>query len=425
MTSVSTSKCSRDDGSLMGDSIPNSPTFIALFGNCGSMLVQQIHYWCRKNRKRNRNYKNGEYWCYNTYTQWEKELQGFDTRSIRRTVDELRKIGVLVTDNFNKKAYDKTLWYRINYDKLDQQLWAYELSKANPTAKLQDPNGQIAVLTTATMATPIPESSTENTTEKEASASPSNLIEEPPPKTIGKGNDGEDGSMLKKNVIPKGTVKKTASEVSKMFGNDKANLANVTSTGMGLIWKKTVPQYNDSVKFVGEFTMKQRHQFVLLSEAWGKEEAGRVLQFNLMFWGRFSKTVGSQAGLKATPLAPNLDFLLKHRDVAMSVYISSSNEEKKALQAHQEAYEGSAISTPTLGMGDAPKLPTHKGKIIFKKKGYEEPVQLIAKDDQVTAVIEGTEKATVEKETPITLQELLELHPVGKYNVGTFGIGKK
>ena len=96
--------------SLCEYSIPFSPYMGKAFGMCGALLIQQIHYWTLKKN----HFHEGHYWCYNTYKDWSEQLMGFTPKTIQRTVDELRKQGVVVVGKFNKKKYDKTFWYRVD-----------------------------------------------------------------------------------------------------------------------------------------------------------------------------------------------------------------------------------------------------------------------------------------------------------------------
>ena len=86
-----------------------------------AIFLQQIHYFLQINEEADRNKKEGKYWTYNSYTEWQKEVFPFwSTRTIGRVVRSLEEQGLLVTDNFNKAGFDKTKWYTINYDKVKQ-----------------------------------------------------------------------------------------------------------------------------------------------------------------------------------------------------------------------------------------------------------------------------------------------------------------
>jgi hypothetical protein len=94
------------------------PSLAAKIGLNEAIMLQQIHYWLRKSK----NIRDGKPWIYNTYTEWEKQFPWWSNRTIKRIVDNLRAAGLIeTTSKYNKLNIDQTLWYTINYDKLDIQ----------------------------------------------------------------------------------------------------------------------------------------------------------------------------------------------------------------------------------------------------------------------------------------------------------------
>lgn len=87
-----------------------------------AIILQQIHYWCIKNEKDGRNYHDDHYWCYNSMTKWLKEYPCFSRSTLDRAFSKLRREGLLITGNYNKNPMDRTLWYRIDYDALEDYL---------------------------------------------------------------------------------------------------------------------------------------------------------------------------------------------------------------------------------------------------------------------------------------------------------------
>ena len=80
-----------------------------------AIILQQIHYWLQKSK----NIEAGHKWIYNTYNAWQKQFPFWSIPTIRRTITSLEKQGVLITGNFNKVGFDKTKWYRIDYQKIE------------------------------------------------------------------------------------------------------------------------------------------------------------------------------------------------------------------------------------------------------------------------------------------------------------------
>ena len=87
-----------------------------------AIFINQIHYWIELNKKTNKNFRDGYYWTYNTYSGWvETDFCYWSSDTIKRTVNALEEIGVVVsTSKYNKFKIDKTKWYRIDYDRLQE-----------------------------------------------------------------------------------------------------------------------------------------------------------------------------------------------------------------------------------------------------------------------------------------------------------------
>ena len=114
------------------------PDLAVLVGGWESMFLQQIHYWVEINRESGRNYREGEYWTYNTYENWQKQFPWLSVRTIKRVIINLESKGLLITGNFNTLKIDRTKWYRIDYGALESM---YVVS-GNGGAKLARPSCQ-------------------------------------------------------------------------------------------------------------------------------------------------------------------------------------------------------------------------------------------------------------------------------------------
>lgn len=92
------------------------PSLAVKIGLNEAMVLQQIHYWAKKKKTA----REGFYWVYNSYEAWQEQFPFFSKSTIGRTIRSLEKLDLLITGNFNKLSFDKTKWYRINYNKLDE-----------------------------------------------------------------------------------------------------------------------------------------------------------------------------------------------------------------------------------------------------------------------------------------------------------------
>ena len=83
-----------------------------------AVVAQQLNYWLHSKSAKT---INGRQWIYNTYEKWQKDSFPFFTlATIRRTFGSLEKQKIVLTGNFNKAGFDKTKWYSIDEERLDE-----------------------------------------------------------------------------------------------------------------------------------------------------------------------------------------------------------------------------------------------------------------------------------------------------------------
>jgi len=80
-----------------------------------AVVLQQLHYWVQ----RSTNVRDGRRWIYNTTKEWQEQFPFWSEGTIKRTMRDLRDQGIVVTANYNNMPMDRTLWYSIDYEKLD------------------------------------------------------------------------------------------------------------------------------------------------------------------------------------------------------------------------------------------------------------------------------------------------------------------
>ena len=79
-----------------------------------AIMLQQIHYWSL----RSTNIHDGHKWVYNTVKSWHDQFSWLSEKTVQRYLKQLEDDSYLITSNFNKAKFDRTKWYRINYDKM-------------------------------------------------------------------------------------------------------------------------------------------------------------------------------------------------------------------------------------------------------------------------------------------------------------------
>lgn len=131
------------------------PSLAVLFGNSDeAIILQQIHYWLL----RSNNVEDGYKWVYNSMENWQKQFPWIQSpKTLRKYFRDLEKRGLLVTGNYNKKKFDRTKWYRIDYDAFSNLV--NPLGKPYPTNGNNLPNGsgKLYRMDVAQFTQPIPE----------------------------------------------------------------------------------------------------------------------------------------------------------------------------------------------------------------------------------------------------------------------------
>lgn len=94
------------------------PDLAVILGLHESIVIQQVHYWLKINEESGRNFHDGYFWTYNSYSEWQKQFPFWNESSVQKIFLRLEKQGYLISGNYNKLKVDRTKWYRINYDKL-------------------------------------------------------------------------------------------------------------------------------------------------------------------------------------------------------------------------------------------------------------------------------------------------------------------
>lgn len=83
------------------------------YGIPSAVLLKHLHFWIEKNRANDTNFYDGYYWTYNSKKAFSDLFPYMTARQIDYALQKLIDDGIIVTGNYNKSAYDRTLWYAI------------------------------------------------------------------------------------------------------------------------------------------------------------------------------------------------------------------------------------------------------------------------------------------------------------------------
>ena len=83
------------------------------YGISAAILLQYIHYWCKKNEEEGRNIIDGCAWTYNTIPDLAEQISCLTENQIRLASKKLIEAGLIVVGNHNRTKADRMKWYAV------------------------------------------------------------------------------------------------------------------------------------------------------------------------------------------------------------------------------------------------------------------------------------------------------------------------
>lgn len=83
------------------------------YGILEAVLLNNLYFWIKKNEANGTNYHDGYYWTYNSTKAFHELFPYASTNKIRNALKRLEQEGLIITGNYNKSAYDRTMWYAL------------------------------------------------------------------------------------------------------------------------------------------------------------------------------------------------------------------------------------------------------------------------------------------------------------------------
>ena len=81
------------------------------YGILEAILLNHFQHWIKHNAANEKHYHDGRYWTFNTVKAFAELFPYASAKQIRTALNRLIDAGVLITGNYNKTTYDRTLWY--------------------------------------------------------------------------------------------------------------------------------------------------------------------------------------------------------------------------------------------------------------------------------------------------------------------------
>lgn len=108
-----------------------------------AIILNQLNYWLEINKKADKNFIDGKYWVYNSYAEWrENDFPYWSEKTIQRTFTRLENKGIVISSNYNKMCIDKTKWYSIDFEVLEEMIKSYDSNKISEEDKMSCREGQ-------------------------------------------------------------------------------------------------------------------------------------------------------------------------------------------------------------------------------------------------------------------------------------------
>lgn len=83
------------------------------YGLLEAILLNHLYFWIEKNRANEANFFDGNYWTFNSTRAFNELFPYATQKKIQTALNHLKEENIIVTGNYNKSAYDRTLWYAI------------------------------------------------------------------------------------------------------------------------------------------------------------------------------------------------------------------------------------------------------------------------------------------------------------------------
>lgn len=102
-----------------------------------AIILQNIAFWCDKNRANNQNEHDGRYWTYNSVKAFEMQFPYLSGKQIRGALKKLEDAGCIVTGIYNDDPRDRTKWYSVTQHGYEVMGWG------GPSVPVCDENGTL------------------------------------------------------------------------------------------------------------------------------------------------------------------------------------------------------------------------------------------------------------------------------------------
>ena len=109
------------------------------YGILEAILLKNIWFWIEKNKANEKNFYDETYWTYNSTRAFNELFPYASESAIKRALKSLQEKGIIKTGNYNKSAYDRTLWYA--FTDLGESIMSNRQMEVNKSPNGSEQNG--------------------------------------------------------------------------------------------------------------------------------------------------------------------------------------------------------------------------------------------------------------------------------------------
>lgn len=120
------------------------------YGVPEAILLENMWFWIQHNKANGVHFYNGKYWTFNSIKAFTELFPYYSKDQLYRTLERLKDKGLVITGNFNKVSYDRTLWYSLTEEATEMLENAKSILQNREMEMAKSPNGN------SETATPIP-----------------------------------------------------------------------------------------------------------------------------------------------------------------------------------------------------------------------------------------------------------------------------
>ena len=76
-----------------------------------AIMFDMFCFWISKNEANNYNFQDGKYWTFNTYDGLHKMFPYWNVQKIKRILNKMVELDLLIKGNYNENPWNHTTWY--------------------------------------------------------------------------------------------------------------------------------------------------------------------------------------------------------------------------------------------------------------------------------------------------------------------------